>query len=179
MALGSGKDTGYEHVLQTPKADDVLASAEATGSASTAPSATDSASADPSATATDLPTGPPPSGGTGGGQGGFSYGSGSYCLAFLGSTSKSGTWQLHFGGPPPLAVNITHPTTTAGKAWRVGIGAMHLSRTRQTATGPYREPTVRAALTTPAGADVRRTFGYDVILRQVVTHVTLVTDRQD
>ncbi|MER8010265.1 hypothetical protein [Streptomyces sp. NPDC094149] len=77
-------------------------------------------------------------------------------------------------------MNITHPTTTAGKARRVGIGAMHLSRTRQTATGPYREPTVRAALTPPAGADVRRfTFGYDVIIRQVITHVTLVTARQD
>ncbi|MEU6140036.1 DUF3500 domain-containing protein [Streptomyces sp. NPDC047081] len=124
IALGSGKDTGYEHVLQTLKADDVLASAESTSSASAAPtdapsasaSASDSASADPSATATatstdtatptDAPTGAPPSGGTGGG-GGFSYGSGYYYLAFLGTPSKTGTWQLHFGGHH-LAVNITY-----------------------------------------------------------------------
>ncbi|MER6223350.1 DUF3500 domain-containing protein [Streptomyces sp. 900105755] len=117
LALGSGKDTGYEHVLQTLKADDVLASAESTSSASAGPTdaptatATDSASADPSATPTDsasaaAPTGAPPSGGTGGG-GGFSYGSGYYYLAFLGTPSKTGTWQLHFGGHH-LAVNITY-----------------------------------------------------------------------
>ncbi|WP_308310907.1 DUF3500 domain-containing protein [Streptomyces sp. GbtcB6] len=120
-ALGTGKDTGYEHVLQTLKADDVLASAESTSSASAAPTdaptatATDSASADPSATATDsasaaptdVPTGAPPSGGTGGGPGGFSYGSGYYYLALLGTPSKTGSWQLHFGGHH-LAVNITY-----------------------------------------------------------------------
>ncbi|MFB7330835.1 DUF3500 domain-containing protein [Streptomyces adustus] len=127
VALGSGKDTGYEHVLQTLEADDVLASAEATSSASGAPTAeptdsataepTDSASAEPTAsdsaaptsTATDLPTGAPPSGGPGGGggPGGFSYGSGSYYLAFLGTPSATGTWQLHFGGHH-LAVDITY-----------------------------------------------------------------------
>ncbi|MFF4314882.1 DUF3500 domain-containing protein [Streptomyces sp. 900105755] len=118
LALGSGKDTGYEHVLQTLKADDVLASAESTSSASAGPTdaptatATDSASADPSATPTGsasaaAPTGAPPSGGTGGGAGGFSYGSGYYYLAFLGTPSKTGTWQLHFGGHH-LAVNITY-----------------------------------------------------------------------
>ncbi|MER6078487.1 DUF3500 domain-containing protein [Streptomyces sp. NPDC001833] len=115
-ALGTGKDTGYQHVLQTLAADDVLASAQATSSAGAptdAPSAapTDSASADPSATSTDTavptdaPTGAPPSGGTGGGGGG--YGSSQYFLAFLGTPSATGTWQLHFGGHH-LAVNITY-----------------------------------------------------------------------
>src|SRR5262249_6957824 len=68
-ALGTGKDTGYQHVLQTLAADDVLASAQATSSAGAPTDApTDSASADPSATATDTavptdaPTGAPPSG---------------------------------------------------------------------------------------------------------------------
>ncbi|MHC3471587.1 DUF3500 domain-containing protein [Streptomyces sp. 7R007] len=113
LALGSGKDTGYEHVLQTLKADDVLASAESTSSAAPTGGATDAPSADPSATATstdtpsDAPTGAPPSGGTGGGAGGFSYGSGYYYLAFLGTPSATGTWQLHFGGHH-LAVNITY-----------------------------------------------------------------------
>ncbi|MFJ9706307.1 HupE/UreJ family protein [Streptomyces sp. NPDC101234] len=78
-----------------------------------------------------------------------------------------------------LAQHI-HPTTTEGKAWQVGIGAMHLTRTRQTSTGPYRELTVAAVLTPPAGGDVRHfTFDYDVIVHQVVTHVILVTVRQD
>lgn len=117
-ALGSGKDTGYDHVMQTILADDVLASAESTGSAAPAPSATttdtatatatptDTATATSTAAPTDVPTGTPPSGGTGGGPGGFAYGSGYYYLAFLGTPSKTGTWQLHFGGHH-LAVNIT------------------------------------------------------------------------
>jgi hypothetical protein len=121
VALGSGKDTGYEHVIETLKADDVLASAQSTGSDSAAPtdgassapsadaSASDSASAsaDPSATPTDVPTGAPPSGGGGGGGGLGGYGSGVYFLAFLGTPSADGTWQLHFGGHH-LAVNVTY-----------------------------------------------------------------------
>ncbi|MFK4101540.1 DUF3500 domain-containing protein [Streptomyces sp. NPDC019531] len=35
------------------------------------------------------------------------YGSGNYYLAFLGTPSDSGTWQLHFGGHH-LAVNLTY-----------------------------------------------------------------------
>lgn len=128
VALGTGKDTGYEHVLQTLLADDQLAAAESSGSGPAAPSGSASsdasasasaaddasasadpsasASADPSATATDAPTGAPPSGGTGGGAGG-GYGSDIYFLAFLGTPSATGTWQLHFGGHH-LAVNITY-----------------------------------------------------------------------
>ncbi|MEV6510936.1 DUF3500 domain-containing protein [Streptomyces sp. NPDC051642] len=36
-----------------------------------------------------------------------SYGSGNYYLAFLGTPSTTGTWQLHFGGDQ-LAVNLTY-----------------------------------------------------------------------
>ncbi|WP_326672013.1 DUF3500 domain-containing protein [Streptomyces canus] len=108
VALGSGKDTGYEHVLETLKADDVLASAQGTSSDSAAPTdgASSAPSADPSATSTDVPTGAPPSGGGGGGGLG-GYGSGVYFLAFLGTPSADGTWQLHFGGHH-LAVNVTY-----------------------------------------------------------------------
>ncbi|MCX4853275.1 DUF3500 domain-containing protein [Streptomyces canus] len=112
VALGSGKDTGYEHVLETLKADDVLASAQSTSSDSAAPTdgASSAPSADPSATPTDVPTdvptGAPPSGGGGGGGLG-GYGSGVYFLAFLGTPSADGTWQLHFGGHH-LAVNVTY-----------------------------------------------------------------------
>ncbi|WP_329250567.1 HupE/UreJ family protein [Streptomyces sp. NBC_01478] len=78
-----------------------------------------------------------------------------------------------------LAAHI-HPTTLKGEAWQVTIGALGLSRTEQTSTGPYRELVAKAVLTPPAGADVRHfTFDYDVIVHQVVTHITLVSVRQD
>ncbi|MCU7729277.1 DUF3500 domain-containing protein [Actinoplanes sp. KI2] len=84
------------------------ASADPSTTASADPSTT--ASGEPSATAsgvpTDLPSGTPPSGGDGG-PGGFGYGSGIYFLAFLGTPSTTGTWQLHFGGHH-LAVNLTY-----------------------------------------------------------------------
>ncbi|MET7486007.1 HupE/UreJ family protein [Streptomyces sp. NPDC005538] len=73
-----------------------------------------------------------------------------------------------------------HPTTLKGQAWQVSIGALSLSRTEQTSTGPYRELVAKAVLTPPPGADVRHfTLDYDVIVHQVVTHVTLVSVRQD
>ncbi|MET9380905.1 HupE/UreJ family protein [Streptomyces sp. NPDC002928] len=73
-----------------------------------------------------------------------------------------------------------HPTTLKGQAWQVSIGALSLSRTQQTSTGPYRELVAKAVLTPPAGGDVRHfTLNYDVIVHQVVTHVTLVSVRQD
>ncbi len=120
VATGTGKGSGYDQITQIIKADDVLASVQATSSAGTGPapsdtasstasadpSASDSASADPSSSATDAPTGAPPSGGTGGG-GSFGYGSGLYYMAFLGTPSADGTWQLHFGGHH-LAVDLTY-----------------------------------------------------------------------
>ncbi|WP_406459488.1 DUF3500 domain-containing protein [Streptomyces sp. NBC_01622] len=120
LATGTGKGTGYDQITQILKADDVLNAAQATSSAGPAQSdtASSTASADPSATAdpsasstatdapTDVPTGTPPSGGTGGGGMG-GYGSGVYFLAFLGTPSTTGTWQLHFGGHH-LAVNQTY-----------------------------------------------------------------------
>ncbi|MET9380906.1 DUF3500 domain-containing protein [Streptomyces sp. NPDC002928] len=113
-ATGTGKGTGYDQITQIIKADDVLNSAQATSTESAGPAPSDgassTASADPSASATDaptdVPTGTPPSGGTGGGGMG-GYGSGVYFLAFLGTPSTTGTWQLHFGGHH-LAVNETY-----------------------------------------------------------------------
>ncbi|WP_406475118.1 DUF3500 domain-containing protein [Streptomyces sp. NBC_01615] len=116
LATGSGEGTGYDQITQIIKADDVLNSAQSTSTESAGPAPSDdassTASADPSATAapsstaTDAPTGAPPSGGTGGGGMG-GYGSGVYFLAFLGTPSVDGTWQLHFGGHH-LAVNETY-----------------------------------------------------------------------
>ncbi|MFE1927145.1 HupE/UreJ family protein [Streptomyces asoensis] len=78
-----------------------------------------------------------------------------------------------------LAAHI-HPTTTDGRTWQVAVGRLSLSRAVQTGTGEYRELIAQAVLTPPAGADVRHfTFGYDVIVHQVVTHTALVSVRQD
>ncbi|MFF7445950.1 MULTISPECIES: HupE/UreJ family protein [unclassified Streptomyces] len=72
------------------------------------------------------------------------------------------------------------PTATDGRAWQVTVGSLTLSRAEQTSTGPYRELVAEAVLTPPTGTDVRHfTFGYDVIVHQVVTHTALVTVRQD
>ncbi|OQR61685.1 hypothetical protein B6E66_23260 [Streptomyces maremycinicus] len=73
-----------------------------------------------------------------------------------------------------------HPTATDGRTWQVTVGHLNLTRAVQTDTGEYRELVARAVLTPPAGADVRHfTFGYDVIVHQVVTHTVLVAVRQD
>ncbi|MFD4600492.1 hypothetical protein ACFWPQ_20990 [Streptomyces sp. NPDC058464] len=43
------------------------------------------------------------------------------------------------------------------------------SRTEQTSTGPYRELTVRATLTPPAGGDPRRfVLDYDVVVHHIL-----------
>jgi hypothetical protein len=117
LATGTGKGSGYDQITQIIKADDVLAAAESSSSSSASAAPTDdasstasadpsaSASVDPSSSATDAPTGTPPSGGTGGGA--FGYGSGLYYMAFLGTPTADGTWQLHFGGHH-LAVNLTY-----------------------------------------------------------------------
>ena len=71
-------------------------------------------------------------------------------------------------------------TTAQGRAWTVTIGALTLGQTEQTATGPYRELVAQAVLTPPPGGDVRHfTLDYDVIVHQVVTHIVLVSVRQD
>ncbi|MFK4103812.1 HupE/UreJ family protein [Streptomyces sp. NPDC019531] len=83
---------------------------------------------------------------------------------------------------PIRAYLVAHifPTATDGQTWQVTVGRPTLSRATQTDTGEYRELVARAVLTPPAGTDVRHfTFGYDVIVHQVVTHTVLVTVRQD
>jgi hypothetical protein len=78
-----------------------------------------------------------------------------------------------------LAAHL-RPTTLQGKAWTVAFGDVALSRTEQTSTGPYRELTVQATLTAPAGGDTRHfDLGYDAVVHQVVTHTALVSIRQD
>ncbi|MEU8663843.1 DUF3500 domain-containing protein [Actinoplanes philippinensis] len=103
-AAGTGKGTGFDQIKDIVAADDILA-ADAGGSVpgGTPPSSDASAAPAPSGSA----GGPPPRGGMA-----LTYGSGYYYLAFLGTPSVDGTWQLDFGGHH-LA---THLTYTKGKA---------------------------------------------------------------
>ncbi|MFJ4621688.1 DUF3500 domain-containing protein [Streptomyces sp. NPDC088812] len=56
------------------------------------------------------------------GQSAGGYGSGNYYLAFLGTPSETGTWQLHFGGHH-LAVNLTYEggEVTGASPYFVGV----------------------------------------------------------
>lgn len=107
-ATGTSTGVGYDQVMKILLADDVLAGAQGDGGGTppttTEPTTTSEAPTE-TTTPTETPTGTPPTGGPGGG--GFGYGSGLYYLAFLGTPSADGTWQLHFGGHH-LAVDITY-----------------------------------------------------------------------
>lgn len=107
-ALGTGSDNGYNSVMRTLMADDILnASGGMQGSNATGANATTGDRTPP-----DGGMGTPPDGGNGGpgggmGGGGGGYSSGTYFLAFLGEPSAEGTWMLQFGGHH-LAINITY-----------------------------------------------------------------------
>lgn len=111
-ATGTSTGVGYDQVMKILLADDVLAGAQGDGGGtppgdpSTTTEPTTTGTETTTETPTDTPTGTPPSGDPGGG-GTFGYGSGLYYLAFLGTPSVDGTWQLHFGGHH-LAVDITY-----------------------------------------------------------------------
>ncbi|GAA2660508.1 HupE/UreJ family protein [Paractinoplanes durhamensis] len=93
--------------------------------------------------------------------------------------------QTAAGTTDPVALRTyltahIRPVTTDGRPWTVTVGDIAMSRAEQTSTGPYSEVTATAVLTPPAGADVRHfTLDYDVIVHQVVTHIALVSVRQD
>ncbi len=73
-----------------------------------------------------------------------------------------------------------HPISPDEKAWEVIINDMQVQPVVQSASGPYRELTVHLLLQPPAGESSRNfTLNYDIIVHQVVTHVTLVSIRQD
>ncbi|MFT4212195.1 MAG: DUF3500 domain-containing protein [Microbacterium sp.] len=72
-------------------------------------------------------------GGTGGGGGGGGYSSGNYYLAFLGTPSTTGTWQLHFGGHH-LAVNLTYSEGAVAGASPFFIGVEPTSWTADDGT---------------------------------------------
>ena len=79
-ATGTVAGDGYDEVQQIRAADDNLSAAGSTGGGT--------------------------GGGPGGGGGGGGYGAGIYFIAFVGTPSATGLWQLQFGGHH-LATNIT------------------------------------------------------------------------
>lgn len=110
----------------------VVAASE--GPASGGPSGRASASARPTATQST----------------GTEYGSGHYFLAFLGTPSDTGTWQLHFGGDH-LAVNLTYADGAVTSASPYFAGAEPVSFTSGGTTVQPLE-TMRAASAALAGS---------------------------
>ncbi|GIE07002.1 hypothetical protein Adu01nite_83520 [Paractinoplanes durhamensis] len=106
-ALGTGTGTGFERVAQIFLADDYLGSVQASSGTSAGPGG--GMSGGPGGGMSGGPGGAMPSGGSmSGGTGGLGgYDAGNYYMAFLGTPSSTGTWQLHFGGHH-LAVNLTY-----------------------------------------------------------------------
>ncbi|RYY30138.1 MAG: HupE/UreJ family protein [Sphingobacteriaceae bacterium] len=73
-----------------------------------------------------------------------------------------------------------HPVSTGKQPWTVTINDMMVQPVAQSPSGPYRELTVHLWLQPPPGESSRAfTLNYDVIVHQVVTHVALVSIRQD
>ena len=118
-ALGAGSGSGYERVEQIMLADGYLGTLQGSGGpgggmpsggsgggpGGAMPSGGPPGGGPGGAMPSGGPGGAMPSGGPGGGLGGYSEGN--YYLAFLGTPSTTGAWQLHFGGHH-LAVNITY-----------------------------------------------------------------------
>jgi hypothetical protein len=66
------------------------------------------------------------------------------------------------------------------RAWSVTIRGMKVTPVEESASGPYQELSVNLWLQPPAGVSSRVfTLNYDVIIHQLVTHIALVSIRQD
>ncbi|GGN66568.1 hypothetical protein GCM10010112_29080 [Actinoplanes lobatus] len=117
-ALGTGAGGGYERAEQIMAADDYLGVLQAKGALSSARPDMPSG-APPGGMSSGRPSGMPSGGMPGGGPPGempsggpfsgadTSYSSGNYFLAFLGTPSTTGAWQISFGGHH-LAVHMAY-----------------------------------------------------------------------
>ncbi|MEF2279612.1 DUF3500 domain-containing protein [Deinococcus sp. YIM 134068] len=112
-ATGRTANEGFDEVRQIRAADDVLGAAQASGEGggpgAGGPPSGPPPGGDPNGgPPPGAPEGGPPAGGPGGGPGGglSGYDADFYFIAFLGTPSTTGTWQLQFGGHH-LAVNVT------------------------------------------------------------------------
>ncbi|BEL10140.1 DUF3500 domain-containing protein [Actinoplanes sichuanensis] len=150
-AAGTGQGTGFDQLQDIVAADDILAADSSGSVGGGAPPTSTDPSAAPSA---DASAAPAPSGSAGGppaGGGGMTltYGSGYYYLAFLGTPSVDGTWQLDFGGHH-LATHLTYTKGRAVGASPFFIGVEPISYTDEsgaTVESMRAQKTAMAALT--------------------------------
>ncbi|GAA1613799.1 DUF3500 domain-containing protein [Actinoplanes couchii] len=126
-ATGTGTGTGFDQIQKIVAADEVLA-----GDAGSGAPGGGAPSADPSASVpADAPSGGPPGGG--GDMPGLTYGSDYYYLAFLGTPSATGTWELNFGGHH-LAVHLTYEKGKVTSASPFFLGVEPISYTTEDGT---------------------------------------------
>jgi hypothetical protein len=85
-------------------------------------------------------------------------------------------------GPQITAYLLKHIQvfTPDGKPWTVAIDDMQVQPVQESASGPYKELTVHLSLIPPANETTRQfNLSYDAIIHQVVSHIALVSVRQD
>ena len=103
-------------------------------------------------------------------------------LAFGKDVDKNASTLVERLGPQ-LADYITahvRPVSANNRAWSIVVRDMNVSSVEQSESGPYQELTVHLWLQPPAHASSRIfTLHYDVIIHQLVTHIALVSIRQD
>lgn len=72
------------------------------------------------------------------------------------------------------------PVSDDNRLWSVTIRDMKVTPVEESASGPYQELSVNLWLQPPAGASSRIfMLNYDVIIHQLVTHIALISIRQD
>lgn len=103
-------------------------------------------------------------------------------LAFGKDVASDASTLVERLGAQLSAYIIAHvrPVSDDNRAWSIAIRDMKVTAVEQSASGPYQELSVNLWLQPPAGASSRIfTLNYDVIIHQLVTHIALVSIRQD
>ena len=103
-------------------------------------------------------------------------------LAFGKDVDKNASTLIERLGPQLAAYICAHvrPVSEDNRAWSVAVRDMKVGSVEQSDNGPYQELTVKLWLQPPADASSRIfTLHYDVIIHQLVTHIALVSIRQD
>jgi hypothetical protein len=103
-------------------------------------------------------------------------------LAFGNDVNRNSSNLIKRLGPQLTAYLLKHIQvfTPDGKPWSVDIDDMKVQPVQESPSGPYKELTVHLSLVPPANANTRQfNLSYDAIIHQVVSHIALVSVRQD
>jgi hypothetical protein len=103
-------------------------------------------------------------------------------LAFGKDVNRDASTLVERLGTELHAYILAHvrPVSDDNRAWSVTIRDMKVTPVEESASGPYQELSVNLWLQPPADASSRIfTLNYDVIIHQLVTHIALVSIRQD